>query len=103
MFSHRKSDCKNNPTGDNHAVDQRDKVLKFKPRRSEEVWGRGLIQVEFARFADSGLENWDFGREKHRKEPSRAWSPKLKKILQKYNLVSWKPVFPLRYPWSTES
>jgi subtilisin family serine protease len=103
MFSHRKPDCKANPTEENHGVDQRDKVLKFKPRRSEEVWVRGLIQVEFERFASSGLENWNFGREKHRKEPHEAWPPGLRKILQKYKLVSWKPAFPLRYPWSTES
>ena len=103
MFSHRKSDCKKIHTGDNHGVDERDKVLKFKPRRSEEVWVRGLIQVEFERFADSGLKNWDFGREKHRREPHQGWPPRLRKILEKYKLVSWKPVFPLRYPWSTES
>ena len=100
MIWHRKSDCKGVHSGDDHELD---KVLKFKPRRSDEVWVRGLIQVEFERFADSGLETWDFGKEKQRKKPSEAWSPKLRQILQKYNLVSWKPVFPLRYPWSTDS
>lgn len=104
MFWHQKSDCKPIHSEDDRVVHEKDKVLKFKPRRrSDEVWVRGVIQVQFQKFADSGLEDWDFEREKQREKPSEAWSPELREIAQKYKLVSWKPAFPLRYPWSTES
>lgn len=63
---------------------------------------RGLIEVEFVKDARSGVETWDFDNEEQRKEFSKDWSPELREILERNQLVSWKPSFPLLYPWSRE-
>ena len=63
---------------------------------------RGLIEVEFVENAPSGVETWDFGHEDQRKEFSKYWTPELKEILERNQLISWKPSFPLLYPWSRE-
>jgi hypothetical protein len=61
---------------------------------------RELIEVVFKEGARSGVEDWDFGKDAPKKEPSCHWQPELTRILQNNNLVSWKPSFPLQYPWS---
>src|SRR5215217_2642865 len=63
---------------------------------------REIIEVEFKEGARSGVEDWDFDKDEPREEPSYDWQPELTEILQKNNLVSWKPSFPLRYPWSRD-
>ncbi len=98
-------------SADKNYGDKPDEVLKkadspsnqfIKPRRAEEIWVRGLIEVQFKESAKSGVESWKFGEETQRKGIFDDWSPKLKEVLRRNNLISWKPVFPLRYPWSTD-
>src|SRR3712207_127282 len=67
---------------------------RFEPLPPEKLFVRGLIQVEFTKSAQSGVETWNF-EENQRKEFSNAWQPRLKKILADHNLLSWKPSFPL--------
>lgn len=71
-----------------------------KPVRSSAT--RGLIEVEFGQGASSGVETWDFDHEEQRREVSEDWTPELVEILERNQLVSWKPSFPLLYPWSRE-
>jgi subtilisin family serine protease len=61
-----------------------------------------LIEVEFVEDARSGVETWDFDKDEPRSDLSKDWTPELREILQRAGLVSWKPSFPLRYPWSRE-
>lgn len=75
---------------------------RFRPLPREKLFVRGLIEVQFAKNAKSGVETWDFEHEKARQEFAEGWRPELKETLAKYNLLSWKPSFPLRYPWSPE-
>lgn len=98
-------------SADKNYADEPDEVLKkpagpnneyIKPRRADEIWVRGLIEVQFKESAKSGVETWKFGEEKQRKGLFSDWSPKLKEVLSRNNLISWKPVFPLRYSWSTD-
>jgi subtilisin family serine protease len=100
MSSYEKSPCKATYS-DHHDEDELKKPEDYNPLRTDEVFVRGLIQVQFERSVESGLEDWKFGEENRREELSNAWSPELKEILSRNNLVSWKPVFPLVYPWST--
>lgn len=66
---------------------------------------RELIEVEFSPDVPSGVETWDFDGEDNSeqgKKPSCVWPETLRAILETNQLVSWKPSFPLRYPWSRE-
>jgi subtilisin family serine protease len=63
---------------------------------------REIIEVEFKEGARSGVEDWDFEKDKPKEEPSCYWQPGLREILERNNLVSWKPSFPLQYPWSRD-
>ena len=65
---------------------------------------RELIEVEFSPDVPSGVETWDFDEDKGEqgKKPSYVWPETLRRILETNQLVSWKPSFPLRYPWSRE-
>lgn len=65
---------------------------------------RELIEVEFSENAPSGVETWDFDEVNgyQGKKPSDAWSEAFTTIVETNQLVSWKPSFPLRYPWSRE-
>ena len=72
-------------------------VIASKPKDTT----RGLIEVEFVAKAASGVEAWNFD-DAQRKEYSEDWTPKLREILERNQLVSWKPSFPLLYPWSPQ-
>src|SRR5689334_1468681 len=72
-------------------------VIASKPKDTT----RGLIEVEFVAKATSGVEAWNFDDEQ-RKELSEDWTPKLREILERSHLVSWRPSFPLLYPWSPQ-
>jgi subtilisin family serine protease len=61
---------------------------------------RELIEVEFNKDARSGVEDWDFGKKTPATSFPCDWQPGLIKILEDNKLVSWKPSFPLKYPWS---
>jgi subtilisin family serine protease len=65
---------------------------------------RELIEVEFSQKAHSGVETWDFDEvnEDQGKKPAKVWSEAFTTIVETNQLVSWKPSFPLRYPWSRE-
>jgi subtilisin family serine protease len=63
---------------------------------------RGLIEVEFVAGARSGVETWNFDHEDQRQGFSEDWTPELREILERNQLISWKPSFPLLYPWSRE-
>ena len=63
---------------------------------------RESVEVEFTKDARSGVEDWDFENDKPNSEFPYEWQPGLVKILQENNLVSWKPSFPLLYPWSRD-
>jgi len=73
-----------------------------RPKPFRQSSTRGLIEVEFVETAPSGVETWDFDHEEQRKEVFDYWPPALKEILKRNGLVSWKPSFPLLYPWSRE-
>lgn len=74
---------------------------RFDPLAQEELWVPGLVEVEFKRSARSGVETWNFDQEKERKNFPEVWRPELTKVLASHRLVSWKPSFPLQYPWSS--
>ena len=72
---------------------------------------RELIEVEFTQDTKSGVKGWDFDNDietqgnkisdqTQGKKFSDHWEPGLKEILQNHNLESWRPSFPLQYPWS---
>lgn len=82
-----------NPTVE--CIDDQPKPFRQSPTR-------GLIEVEFVENAASGVETWDFDYEEQREEFSKDWTPQLREILERNELVSWKPSFPLLYPWSRE-
>ena len=65
---------------------------------------REEIEVEFSEKAHSGVEEWNFNddTEAQGKRPSDLWSEAVTRILETNEFVSWKPSFPLRYPWSPE-
>jgi subtilisin family serine protease len=65
---------------------------------------REQIEVEFSEEAPSGVETWDFDEvdEYQGRKPPRAWSEAFIAILETNQFVSWKPSFPLRYPWTRE-
>ena len=83
--AHEFDDCGSNPP------------VSFAPPPTRE-----LIEVEFKEGARSGVEDWDFDKDERRKEPSCHWQPQFREILENNNLVSWRPSFPLRYPWSRD-
>src|SRR5829696_4517611 len=58
------------------------------------------IEVVLSPDAPSGVETWDFDQDQQHDKLPRAWPAELVEILRNNNLVSWKPSFPLRYPWS---
>lgn len=66
-------------------------------------WVPGLVEVKFRSSHDSGLVNFDFSKPLERQQRQKHWSPELSQILTKSKLLMWRPSFPLRYPWSTES
>jgi subtilisin family serine protease len=79
-----------------------DDSARFHPLPPEKLFVRGLIEVEFKNSALSGVETWDFDEETERQEFADVWTPALKHVLGNHHLLSWKPSFPLRYPWSLE-
>jgi len=85
------------PSGREHD-DCADEGPKFFPP----IATRSLIEVEFVKEAPSGVETKDFDNEEQRKEFSKDWTPELREILERNQLVSWKPSFPLLYPWSSK-
>lgn len=64
---------------------------------------RRTLEVEFIKDARSGVETWNFDQDNddQGKKFSLDWTPGLINILRN-KLVSWKPSFPLQYPWSRE-
>src|SRR5688572_23037157 len=58
------------------------------------------IEVMLSPDAPSGVETWDFDQDLQHDKLPHAWPAELVAILRNNNLVSWKPSFPLRYPWS---
>ena len=81
---------------------ERDGCADTPPKSFRPSATQGLIEVEFNMDARSGVETWDFGKEEQRKEYPKDWRPELRETLERNHLVSWKPSFPLLYPWSTE-
>lgn len=75
----------------------------FEPISPNDAWEPGLIEVVFKQGSQSGVQDWNFLEEKEREQFSGAWSDGLKNLVIAHKLVSWKPSFPLLYPWSTES
>jgi len=73
---------------------------RFESDPSEEVWVRGVIEVEFRDSADAGLSIANLSE---RTEYSEAWSPGLREILQAGGLIKWGPSFPLSYPWTKDT
>ena len=100
---------KNNPdkTAKDPSAPKFDKIDssagRFRDKLSKEAWVPGLIEVVFRNPDDSGVRDWNFEEEYERRKPSKAWPDDLTKTLLSHGLVSWKPSFPLRYPWSTDS
>ena len=76
---------------------------RFGPISPEDAWVPGLIEVVFKEASQSGVQGWGFPDEKERKEFSPVWSNRLKEVLRTNELVTWKPSFPLQYPWSIET
>jgi hypothetical protein len=83
-------------------LDRSDETI-FEPLPLDQGWMPGLIEVVFKDATRSGVRQWNFEEEDLRKEFSTAWPDSLKSVLKSHNLVSWKPSFPLRYPWTSES
>ncbi|HEX3253749.1 MAG TPA: S8 family serine peptidase [Pyrinomonadaceae bacterium] len=81
-------------------VEEVDNSARFRPLPPEKLFVRGLIEVQFEKDANSGVETWDFAHEKKRQELPEAWRLELREILQTHGLISWEPSFPLRYPWT---
>jgi len=79
-----------------------DDCVDARPKPFRRSATRGLIEVEFNKDAPSGVETWDFENEEQRDEFSNYWTPELSEILEHNHLISWKPSFPLLYPWSKE-
>src|SRR5829696_8662080 len=63
----------------------------------------GLVEVEFASAADSGLSDHDFSKPTQRDKPAHCWSKELSQIVKRDRILTWEPSFPLTYPWSRES
>lgn len=108
MSSHSKfhnegtDSVKNIPPDINPGVPGADDCADEQPKSFHPSTTRGLIEVEFIQDAPSGVETWNFDKEVERKEFSKDWTPGLREILQRNQLVSWKPSFPLLYPWSSK-
>jgi minor extracellular protease Epr len=83
-------------------VCESDDYASEEPKSRAPSQPRELIEVVFTKAARSGVETWDFDREAERKEFSKNWSEDLREMLQRNKLVSWKPSFPLQYPWSSD-
>ena len=65
-------------------------------------WMPGLVEVEFEKPSDSGVfDNFDDATE--RRKPSDKWQSDLLKVLLDNQMSTWKPSFPLTYPWSRRS
>lgn len=79
-----------------------DDSVRFDRLPPAKLFVRGLIEVQFKKGAPSGVETWNFNKETERHEFAEAWTPALKEILGSHGLSSWRPSFPLRYPWSPE-
>ena len=73
---------------------------RFPKISSDEAWVPGLIEVVFRDPTQSGVQDWYFPDEKERKEFSEAWPPLLRRTLEINHLQSWRPSFPLTYPWT---
>src|SRR5829696_9229404 len=92
-----------NSAGKQRAESSRmDDSVRFYPLPKEKLFVRGLIEVQFKKGARSGVETWNFNEETERQEYAEVWTPALKGILENHRLLSWRPSFPLRYPWSKE-
>ncbi len=70
---------------------------------AEEDWVAGSIEVVFHSADRSGLKEWDFSDSTEQKSFPDVWSPELKQLLERNEFISWGPIFPLSYPWSTDS
>jgi subtilisin family serine protease len=81
-------------------VEEVDTSVRFRSLPPEKLFVQGLIEVQFEKDANSGVATWDFTHEKERQALPEAWRPELKEILGTHRLLSWKPSFPLRYPWT---
>lgn len=79
-----------------------DDSVRFHRLPPAKLFVRGLIEAQFEKGAPSGVETWNFNKETERQEFAEAWTPALKGILGNHGLLSWRPSFPLRYPWSQE-
>jgi subtilisin family serine protease len=91
---------KKTPNAKRPREEKLDEYTRVRPLPPEKIFTRGLIEVEFVKTAQSGVESWDFEREQDRQEFADVWPPQLKEKLAKHNLLSWRPSFPLRYPWT---
>ncbi|MGZ8842479.1 MAG: S8 family peptidase [Pyrinomonadaceae bacterium] len=72
---------------------------RFREISPNQAWVPGVIELVFTDPTESGVASWNFAEEKERKESDEAWPEALKNALSANRLESWKPSFPLRYPW----
>jgi subtilisin family serine protease len=66
-------------------------------------WVPGLVEIVFKTAAQSGVMQLRSPNESERKAFSPAWPESLRNVLHANGLLHWKPSFPERYPWSTDS
>ena len=98
--NHEHRECNENNTHNEHPHDHpRDRHSRPVGDLFSNPWMPGLVQVVFKDPDDSGvvIEGLEDGREQDRFPD--CWPGDLKKVLQK-NKGTWKPSFPLLYPWS---